>query len=332
MAARQRRSLAAPARARRRGRGPQNALRLGSRAVTTSETSLRTSTGERVPAAYAEQLGGGQAPRGVGHDVRHPPPLRPRGLASTLARVDDGHRLSPVGAMLDPCASTNCPGTGPSDRSPTPTSSRGWSTSSRPSSRGPRARPTCHCRCVRSRRAARHDDEHRPPGAADDRVGRRASPSSHCWGPAGPWSSEVRTSKPQSRPRLGRYPDALRAQGNATASSPRRDVPLPQAAARSPSRRQHRDIVQRRDRHGVQRETRRATGTSKAARRSRSRGVGVARPGRAITMTTSCTSWRETSVSSRRTPSRTSPTPTRRGSSGRQIGWSRWRLGWHSSR
>ena len=32
--------------------------------------------------------------------------------------------------MLDPCASRNSRGTGPNDRSPTPTSSRGWSTSS----------------------------------------------------------------------------------------------------------------------------------------------------------------------------------------------------------
>ena len=105
----------------------------------------------------------------------------------------------------------------------------------------------------------------------------------------------------------------LRARGNATASSPRRDLPpalkplrgLPQAGSTATS--SSAAIATACNVSPVSRQA-----PSKAARRSRSRGVGVTPPGRAITMTTSCTSWRDTSVSSRRTPSTTSPTPAPR--------------------
>src|SRR6476469_8519115 len=80
----------------------------------------------------------------------------------------------------------------------------------------------------------RHDDERRPPRATDtapvgtfDRLPAAGDLLGH-------GSSEVRTSKPRSRPPLGRYPDAPGAQGNATASSPRRDVPMPLTPPRGP--------------------------------------------------------------------------------------------------
>src|SRR6478735_4658029 len=59
----------------------------------------------------------------------------------------------------------------------------------------------------------RRDDERRPPGAADTAPVGTFHRLPAAGDLLGHGSSEVRTSKPQSRPRLGRYPDALRAQG-----------------------------------------------------------------------------------------------------------------------